>query len=151
MDFGEYINGLISEVERLFGANQKFVAVPSHQTTSMVTDKVISSLGTYTAPIHGSWASSGGFTYQASGSHPKGHMGLDLRAPGGTAVYSIAPGIVSNVGTDPEGGNVVNVQHANGVKSYYAHMSTVKVQNSLSNSSLLYSILLNTQILRELL
>lgn len=82
----------------------------------------------YQAPIKGSWNSSGGFdpvSIRPNGR--KGHMGLDLRAPAGTPIYPLAPGIVTSVGTDPIGGNVVNIQHANGVRSYYAHLSTAKV------------------------
>lgn len=83
----------------------------------------------YQAPIKGTWYNSGGF--DSSGAlRPngrKGHSGLDLRAPGGTPLYPIAPGVVTSVGTDPLGGNVVNVQHADGVRSYYAHMATAKV------------------------
>lgn len=51
-----------------------------------------------------------------------------MRCQAGTPVYPLAPGVVSNVGTDPMGGNVVNVAHANGVKTYYAHLSTANVQ-----------------------
>lgn len=85
--------------------------------------------GTYQAPVRGSWKSSGGFSFQATDArHPKGHMGVDIRAPGGTAVYPITDGLVTNVGTDPKGGNIVNVQHADGVRSYYAHLGTIQVQ-----------------------
>lgn len=84
----------------------------------------------YQAPIKGTWYNSGGF--DASGAlRPngrRGHGGVDMRAPAGTPLYPMAPGTVTNVGTDPLGGNVVNVQHANGVRTYYAHCSTVKVQ-----------------------
>ena len=84
--------------------------------------------GQFVAPIHGTWHSSGGFTYQPNPTHPKGHMGVDMRAPAGTPVYPLAPGVVSNVGTDPMGGNVVNVNHPGNVRTYYAHLSTVRVQ-----------------------
>ncbi len=84
----------------------------------------------YQAPIKGTWYNSGGF--DASGAlRPngrRGHGGVDMRAPAGTPLYPMAPGVVTNVGTDTLGGNVVNVQHANGVRTYYAHCSTVKVQ-----------------------
>lgn len=82
----------------------------------------------YQAPIKGTWASSGGFdpvSIRPSGK--KGHMGVDMRAPGGTPIYPLAPGIITNVGTDPLGGNVINIQHENGVRSYYAHLSTANV------------------------
>jgi murein DD-endopeptidase MepM/ murein hydrolase activator NlpD len=83
--------------------------------------------GVYTAPLHASWRSSGGFTYQPNPTHPKGHMGVDMRVAAGTPVYPLTSGIVSSVGTDPMGGNVVNVQHGDNLRTYYAHLSTVKV------------------------
>jgi murein DD-endopeptidase MepM/ murein hydrolase activator NlpD len=74
----------------------------------------------FQAPIKGTWQNSGGFGGK--------HKGVDLRAPIGTPLYPIAPGVVTNVGTDPLGGNVVNVEHADGVKTYYAHLATANVQ-----------------------
>lgn len=125
MDIDSYINGLISEVKALFSGKSQ----PSAGTTAPgAGQNLISSPGGYTAPIHGQWHNSGGFTYTASGSHPKGHMGLDLRCQSGTPVYPITNGVVTNVGTDPMGGNVVNVQHPNGVRSYYAHLSAARAQ-----------------------
>jgi len=80
------------------------------------------------APIKGSWLSSGGFSLQPTDKrHPNGHMGVDMRAPAGTPIYSMAPGVVTNVGSSAKGGNFINIQHANGLRSYYAHCSTVKV------------------------
>lgn len=84
--------------------------------------------GNYQSPIKSSWKSSGGFARNVK--RPNGstnHLGVDMRAAGGTAIYPLAPGVVTSVGTDPKGGNIVNIQHANGVRSYYAHMSSVKV------------------------
>lgn len=128
MGFGNYLNDLISQVKDLFGAKQQFTpakpGAPTHPD-----EKPITSPGGYTAPIHGEWHSSGGFdpvSMRPNGR--KGHMGVDMRAPAGTPIYPVEPGVVSNVGTDPLGGNVVNVQHPNNVRSYYAHMSVVKVQ-----------------------
>lgn len=82
----------------------------------------------YQSPIHGSWKSSGGFSMTPTDPrHPKGHMGVDMRAPGGTAIYSMADGVVTNVGTDKMGGNVVNVSHPNNVRTYYAHLGSISV------------------------
>lgn len=80
------------------------------------------------APIKGSWLSSGGFSLQPTDKrHPNGHMGVDMRAPAGTPIYSMAPGVVTSVGSGRLGGNTINIQHTNGLRSYYAHCSTVKV------------------------
>lgn len=62
--------------------------------------------------------------------HPKGHFGVDLSAPIGTPIYPIGPGKVVKTTPSPTriGGITVNIEHENGnVKSYYAHMNSVKV------------------------
>lgn len=126
-DFDNYISGLLDQVKGLFGQQQKFNQPSSVSVPARPADNRIISPGTYTAPLHGTWHSSGGFTYQPNPTHPQGHMGIDLRASGGTPVYPLTSGIVSNVGTDPKGGNVVNINHAHDIRSYYAHLSTVSV------------------------
>lgn len=89
----------------------------------------VASPGGYTAPIHGEWASSGGFDLTARRPNGRtGHQGVDMRVPAGTPIYPLANGTVTNVGTDPLGGNIINIQHADGVRSYYAHLSTAKAQ-----------------------
>ena len=124
------IDRLLSEVMSLTGKSP--APSPASQAPGTHSSKAAppSAVAGYQAPIKGSWANSGGF--DASGAlRPngrRGHAGVDLRAPAGTPLYPMAPGTVTNVGTDKLGGNVVNVQHANGVRTYYAHLSTVKVQ-----------------------
>lgn len=61
--------------------------------------------------------------------HTQGHKGVDLRAPGGSSVYPIADnGKVTNVLSLPNGGNTVYISYNNGaVKTYYAHLGTVRV------------------------
>lgn len=115
-----YIDKLLGDLSRLQG--KPVQPTPAAQPAS-------NNVGSYQAPIKGTWYSSGGF--DASGAlRPngrKGHQGVDMRAQAGTPIYPMAPGTVSSVGTDPLGGNVVNIQHANGVRTYYAHCATVKV------------------------
>lgn len=81
----------------------------------------------YQAPIKGEWFNSGDYSPDrpTDAKHPKGHKGIDMRAPGGTPVYPMASGKVTNVGTDPMGGNIVNVDHGNGIRTYYAHLGTI--------------------------
>lgn len=53
------------------------------------------------------------------------HEGVDLQAPRGTKIISIAPGVVSTVASDSVGGNNIVIQHSDGFKSYYAHMDYI--------------------------
>jgi murein DD-endopeptidase MepM/ murein hydrolase activator NlpD len=39
----------------------------------------------------------------------------------------MADGVVTNVGTDPSGGNVVNIKHNNNIRTYSAHLGTITV------------------------
>ena len=115
------LDKLLQETIDLFGGRQKRVS-PLVPTAPQRNQQNIQ------APIKGSWLSSGGFSLQPTDKrHPNGHMGVDMRAPAGTPIYSMAPGVVTNIGSSAVGGNTINIQHANGLRSYYAHCSTVKV------------------------
>jgi murein DD-endopeptidase MepM/ murein hydrolase activator NlpD len=83
----------------------------------------------YRAPLRGALHNSGGFDPTGKGNVGRVHQGIDLRAPGGTPVFPIAPGTVTKVYNDPKGGNAVVVKHDNDSSSYYAHMGTVAVHN----------------------
>jgi murein DD-endopeptidase MepM/ murein hydrolase activator NlpD len=51
------------------------------------------------------------------------HTGVDLIAPPGTPVLAAAGGVVSTSAYVPEYGNIVDVDHDNGLTSRYAHLS----------------------------
>ncbi|MBI5501492.1 MAG: M23 family metallopeptidase [Deltaproteobacteria bacterium] len=51
------------------------------------------------------------------------HEGIDLVAPTGTPVYAIADGTLAFHGEKGPNGNLVVVEHAGGMFSYYAHLS----------------------------
>jgi murein DD-endopeptidase MepM/ murein hydrolase activator NlpD len=81
----------------------------------------------YQAPIKSNFYSSGNFSVTPTDPrHTKGHMGVDLRAPGGTLIYPFLPGIVTNITPNSKGGYVVNIDHQDGFKTYYAHCGTIK-------------------------
>jgi murein DD-endopeptidase MepM/ murein hydrolase activator NlpD len=56
------------------------------------------------------------------------HTGVDLIAPPGTAVVAAAGGVVSNVAFVSEYGNIVDVDHDNGLTTRYAHLSKSMVR-----------------------
>jgi len=118
------LNELLQDVTQLFDKNQKFVN-PSAQEWSAPSE--MGSLETQ-APIKGTFYNSGDFSLSPGDArHRSGHPAVDMRAAAGTPVYPMAPGVVYNVGTNPKGGNVVNIQHANDLRTYYAHLGSVKV------------------------
>ena len=59
---------------------------------------------------------------------PDIHRGVDLGVPTGTRVWAMAGGTVRFAGTMSGFGNVVWIDHANGLLSIYAHLSTIRVE-----------------------
>jgi murein DD-endopeptidase MepM/ murein hydrolase activator NlpD len=56
------------------------------------------------------------------------HEGLDFSAPVGTPILASAGGVVSRSGWDGHYGNVVEINHAEGFKTRYAHASALLVR-----------------------
>ncbi len=57
------------------------------------------------------------------------HEGLDIVAPRGTPITSSANGVVTFAGRNSGYGLVVEISHGYGMKTRYAHMSTIEVRN----------------------
>jgi len=51
------------------------------------------------------------------------HTGIDFAAPTGTPILAAAGGVVASAEPHPEFGNVVRVDHGNGLSTLYAHAS----------------------------
>lgn len=56
------------------------------------------------------------------------HGGIDLRAAMGTEVLSVFNGVVMGTGYTTTGGYYVNIDHGNGVRSFYCHLSEILCQ-----------------------
>lgn len=68
--------------------------------------------------------------YQAlsGGDFVEGHPGLDLSAPQGSPVFAADTGLVIFAGWSGQGyGNVILIDHGNGFRTLYAHLSQVSV------------------------
>jgi len=81
----------------------------------------------YTSPVEG--VTSSGFGYRV---HPienvvKFHYGTDFVAAAGTPIAAFADGQVTMTGYEKGYGNFVEITHADGWKTLYAHCSEVKV------------------------
>ena len=68
------------------------------------------------------------FGFRMRGFRPGIHRGVDLAAPEGTEVRSMAPGLVRFAGVQRGYGNVVWVDHGGDVLTVYAHLSSVSVR-----------------------
>lgn len=56
------------------------------------------------------------------------HAGLDVRGPTGQPIYSTAGGIVSSAGYNGGYGNMVEIDHGDGLTTRYGHMSEILVK-----------------------
>ena len=56
------------------------------------------------------------------------HRGVDIAVPAGTPVRAMAPGVVSYAGTMSGYGRVVIIDHGQGVRTVYAHLSEIHVR-----------------------
>ena len=59
---------------------------------------------------------------------PAFHSGLDFSGAHATAIYSTGPGIVAYTGGRSGYGNVVEIDHGRGLKTRYAHLSSIAVR-----------------------
>lgn len=58
------------------------------------------------------------------------HDGLDFAAPTGTPVVAAADGVVLTASYHPEFGNMIDIDHGDGLMSRYAHLSAMDVAES---------------------
>lgn len=56
------------------------------------------------------------------------HSGLDFSAPRGTAIYAVGAGVVTFSGRRGAYGNMIEISHAGGYKTRYAHAQELKVR-----------------------
>ncbi|MCM2329504.1 MAG: peptidoglycan DD-metalloendopeptidase family protein [Lysobacter sp.] len=70
------------------------------------------------------------------------HTGVDIIATPGTPVMAAAGGVVSTVAFHPEYGNIVDIDHDNGLTSRYAHLlkSSVKVGDVVMKGQLVAQV-----------
>jgi hypothetical protein len=55
------------------------------------------------------------------------HNGIDIAAPKGTPVYAAAAGVVVGSSYQAGLGNTIVLDHGNGLRTYYGHLSKIKV------------------------
>lgn len=78
-------------------------------------------------PVSGTITSRFGYRSSPGGIGSTNHKGLDIAAPNGTSIYASAGGTVEFSGYKGSLGKLVIINHGNGVKTYYAHCSSLKV------------------------
>ena len=83
-------------------------------------------------PVQGPVSSPFGPRVHSVSGRVRHHDGVDLAVPEGTAVWTVAPGVVRSVGRQPGYGLVVEIDHPGGigpagepVRTRYAHLASV--------------------------
>jgi murein DD-endopeptidase MepM/ murein hydrolase activator NlpD len=80
-----------------------------------------------TPPVEGPIGSGFGFRSDPFTGRAALHTGLDFPAPQGTPIHAAAGGLVLDRGFHPEYGNVIEIDHGNGLSTRYAHCSQLLV------------------------
>jgi murein DD-endopeptidase MepM/ murein hydrolase activator NlpD len=85
-------------------------------------------------PIDGARISSGfGMRKHPILGYSKMHKGIDFAAPNGTPIYAAGNGTIVKIGRNGSYGNYIQIKHANGYATAYAHLS--KFAKGLKNGS----------------
>jgi len=105
--------------------NDKLLALE----TMLMQDRSNAWLIPSVSPVKSSWFSSNfGWRIDPFTGKEAMHEGVDFVVPTGTPVYASAGGVVDYAGPHPQFGNLVEIDHGNGVVTRYAHNSKVLVQ-----------------------
>jgi murein DD-endopeptidase MepM/ murein hydrolase activator NlpD len=117
---------MLSEISRVLDdRSDKLGVLDSFLMDDRLTRKTIPT--TMPVPM-GYYSSNYGYRLDPFTGRQTFHTGVDLIAPPGTAVVAAAGGVVSTVAFVPEYGNIVDVDHDNGLTSRYAHLSKSMVR-----------------------
>jgi murein DD-endopeptidase MepM/ murein hydrolase activator NlpD len=101
------------------------VAAPAHPTPPPAHPAAPAApVLAFTAPLPG-FAVNSAFGLRQLSFEPAArlHAGVDIAAPEGEAIHATAPGQIVRTGLSESYGNFVEVAHAAGLTSFYAHMS----------------------------
>ncbi len=132
------LNRVTEQVVAINGAEQQRTEISNEVVTKPIDEVVTVGTARNNASAQAAKvASSAGFAFplpagawQVSAYYGdgRGHKGMDLRAPRGTAIYAVAAGTVTKSRYDGGYGYVVEVDHGNGITTAYAHASQLCVK-----------------------
>ena len=91
---------------------------------------VITGNGTFTHPCPGYTYISSEFGYreQPIEGASTNHKGMDFAAPAGTPIYAAASGTVTSASYSGNAGNMIVINHGNGLQTYYMHCNSMYVR-----------------------
>ena len=85
--------------------------------------------GKWRAPVSAGYTLTSGFGWRTSPTRGGAdfHTGQDFARPAGSQVTAVSSGVVVFTGWSGGYGNLVRIRHANGVESWYGHLSAIEV------------------------
>ena len=91
---------------------------------------VVTGNGTFTHPCPGYTRISSyfGWREQPLPGASTNHKGMDFAAPTGTPIYAAAGGTVTSAGYSGNAGNLIIINHGNGLQTYYMHCHQIYVR-----------------------
>ena len=106
--------------------------VPGHLAATGIADKTASlpapsattAETATTLPVQGRVTSSPGIRRDPIDGTMRNHQGVDIAVPTGTPVRPVSPGVIVYSGTRPGYGNMVVVEHGDGMLTLYANNSS---------------------------
>lgn len=122
-------NGLAQQLDRLAHVvndrNDKLMALE----TMMLQDQLSRKLLPTVPPVHsGSYSSNFGWRVDPFTGQSAMHEGVDFPADKGTPIYASAGGVVDYASLHPSYGNMVEIDHGNGIVTRYGHASKLLVK-----------------------
>lgn len=119
----EIKNAKQSEI-KIAKANKSSV---SNRATKITKASSVNGIKLTVKPVSGIITSRFGYRSSPGGIGSTNHKGLDIAAKAGTPIYAAAGGTVTYSGYKGALGNLVIINHGNGVETYYGHCSSLNV------------------------
>ncbi len=117
---------MLSEISRILDDRSDKLGVLD---SFLMDDRLARKTVPTTMPVsQGYYSSNYGYRIDPISGRSSYHTGVDIIAGVGTPVMAAAGGVVSAVEFHPEYGNIVDVDHDNGLTSRYAHLSKSMVK-----------------------
>ena len=112
---------------KLASANKSKTVSKSTASTKIIKASSVNGIKLTVRPVSGIITSRFGYRSSPGGIGSTNHKGLDIAAKAGTPIYAAAGGTVTYSGYQGALGNLVIINHGNGVETYYGHCSSLNV------------------------